>query len=124
MISQPLSEDENRNSGKYSIDRKLFERYIQEGKPYLNPKLKITDMCRQLGTNRSYLSTFINREYGMNFSRYINRLRLEELERLRTDPAQKGVKAMELIQHAGFNSYRSYLRTKKMEDEASIIELS
>jgi len=108
----------------WNLKRSKFEKFVKEKKPYLDPKLKITDMCLELGTNRTYLSTFINQEYGMNFSRYINRLRLEELEHMRKDPKLDRLKAMELIQHAGFSSYRSYLRTKKSEDEASTISLT
>ena len=33
-------------------------------KPYLNPEFKITDMARDLVSNRTYISAFINREYG------------------------------------------------------------
>lgn len=64
------------------LSKERFEKYMQEDKPYLNPELKITDLTRELQTNRTYLSTFINRTYGMNFKAYINDCRLREMEAL------------------------------------------
>lgn len=43
-----------------ALDRKRLERYLREKKPYLDPKLRITDLAAGLSTNRSYLSAFIN----------------------------------------------------------------
>lgn len=71
-------------------------------------------MCLDFGTNRSYLSTFINQEYKMNFIRYINRPQLEELQHPRINPAHNN--NIDLILHAGFSSYRSYIRVKQTED--------
>lgn len=123
IIESSGNDTEEQLAKESVISRQKFEKYIKDKKPYLDSKLKITDMCSALGTNRTYLSAFINREYGMNFSRYINRLRLKELDYMRINPTYAGLNAMELIQQAGFSSYRSYVRTKKMEDEASIIAM-
>ncbi|MEI3096093.1 MAG: hypothetical protein V8T33_07025 [Parabacteroides distasonis] len=51
--------------------------------------MRITDLAAGLSTNRSYLSAFINKEYGMNFCRLINRCRLMALDRLRVSPAMQ-----------------------------------
>jgi AraC-like DNA-binding protein len=95
------------------IDRKRFERYMQEKKPYLNPDLCITDIVPDLYTNRTYLSTFINKEYGMNFRTLINNYRLQELERIRQLPEYKRFSNMDLIMEVGFGSYRSYLNAER-----------
>lgn len=97
------------------IDRKVFEKHIHEHRPYLNPDLRITDLMQFFHTNRTYLSRFINREYNMNFSRYINTLRLRELEKLRNDSSRSHLPDEELVFLAGFSNYRSYLRVHKME---------
>lgn len=96
-----------------ALDRKRLERYLREKKPYLDPKLRITDLAAGLSTNRSYLSAFINKEYGMNFCRLINRCRLMALDRLRVSPANAGKTNMELVLMAGFSGYRNYLRVKR-----------
>ena len=107
-------------TGIASIGRKRFERYLREKKPYLNPKLRITDLAAGLNTNRSYLSAFINREYDMNFCRLINKCRLHELDRLRLANADKT--NMELVLMAGFSEYRNYLRVKSDEDKLAVLK--
>lgn len=98
---------------------KLFEKYISTQKPYRNPKLRITDLAETLHTNRTNLSALINKTYGMNFSRYINRLRLAELESLRSDSKYTSWSEMDLVGKAGFSNYRGYKRFKKSEEERS-----
>jgi AraC-like DNA-binding protein len=99
-----------------------FSQYMREKKPYLNPKLRITDVAAGLNTNRNYVSAFINKEYGMNFSCFINRCRLEELDRMRLSPKNKDMTNMELVLGAGFSCYRSYLRVKSEEEESRVLK--
>lgn len=125
VIITPMSEDEDLQEAiTPKLSHKRFEAFISERKPYLDPELRITDLATELCTNRTYLSNFINREYSMNFSRYINRLRLEELDRLRSLPASSGHTNMELVLMAGFSSYRSYLRVKEEEDKSKVLKFS
>lgn len=122
--TMPVNEspdEKNRANGK--IDKETFERYIRRKKPYLNPDLRITDMASDLLTNRTYMSAFINREYGMHFSRYINHLRLKELTKLQADPDYADLDGLELVQKAGFSSYRGYTRTKNEEDRETTIKM-
>jgi AraC-like DNA-binding protein len=100
------------------IDSKRFVRYLHDKKPFLNPQLRITDVASDLCTNRNYVSAFINREYGMNFSRFINRHRLKELDRLRLSPDHRNDANIDLVLSAGFSNYRNYLRVKSGEDKA------
>lgn len=95
---------------------KRLEIYIYKHKPYLNPKLKITDMTRELATNRTSLSLLINRTYGMNFSRYINRFRLEEFEKMRSNSLYEDLSELDQVLKAGFSDYRGYKRVKQRED--------
>ncbi|MFT4071138.1 MAG: hypothetical protein QM654_04360 [Dysgonamonadaceae bacterium] len=105
------------------LNRKRFEKYIRKEKPFLNPKLKITDVALDLYSNRSYVSAFINQEYGKNFNCYINSLRLAELDRLRTLPQNKKYSHTELLFMAGFSDYRGYLRAKNEADKSGIMGL-
>lgn len=93
-----------------------LETYMRKNKPYLNPRLKITDMITDLNTNRTSLSLLINRTYGMNFSRYINRYRLEELERIKSDSGYAGLCELDMVALAGFSDYRGYKRVKQREE--------
>jgi AraC-like DNA-binding protein len=96
-------------------DIKRLEAYMCNEKPYLNSRLRITDIIRKLNTNRTSLSLLINRTYGMNFSRFINRYRLAEMEELNNDPANAGVSQSELAVWAGFSDRRGYVRAKQRE---------
>lgn len=124
LIIQPdAAAEEAAQDKEATIDRKQFERYLRDKKPHLDPKLRITDLAAGLNTNRSYLSAFINREYGMNFSRLINRYRLAELDRLRLSPRYSTKSNMELVLMAGFGNYRNYLRVKKEEDRRALLKV-
>lgn len=125
LIIQPDTPQADDTSGSPAIpiDRKHFERYLRERKPYLDSKLRVTDLAAGLNTNRSYLSAFINQEYGMNFCRFINRCRLEELDRLRISPVNAGKTNMDLLLMAGFSSYRCYMRAKNEEDKLKVLKV-
>ena len=97
--------------------RRKFEKYLNEHRPYLNPELQISDLALAFGTNRTYLSRFINREYGMNFSRYINLLRFQEMERLRNDLTCAHLAEEERACMAGFGNFRGYMKMKKQIKE-------
>ena len=101
---------------KSAVTIRNLETYIRGKKPYLNPKFKITDMTRALCTNRTSLSALINRAYGVNFSRFINRFRLQELMQIKSYPENKNLSEEELVNKAGFSDYRGYLRVKFMEE--------
>lgn len=105
------------HSGK--LNRRRFENFIRNEKPYLNPDYKITDLVEALDINRTTLSAFINRTYGVNFNRYLNRLRLKELEKLRSQPAGQGKSISSLLDKAGFKDFRNYSRAAAAEREAA-----
>ncbi|MGE0076237.1 MAG: hypothetical protein AB7S48_00090 [Bacteroidales bacterium] len=97
---------------KQALTPEKFEAYINGQKPYLNPELKITDLVNQLGINRTYISSFINSHYSVNFSRYINLCRVEEYNRICSNPDNEVKSKQELAEMAGFNSYKSFMRFK------------
>ncbi len=99
------------------LTRKRFEGYIQTHKPHLNPKLKITDLTVPLKVNRTVLSNFVNQTYGFNFNRYINHLRLKEVERLQKMPSNVNIELSKLIVMAGFSDIRHYQRALDMKQE-------
>ena len=116
LIVQPEEPGTDAYSRIEAIDRERFERYLWDKKPFLDPDLRITSLAAAFGTNRSYVSNFINNEYGMNFCRLINRCRLQEFERLRSLPDHDGESNADLVLAAGFGSYRNYLRQLKIEN--------
>jgi AraC-like DNA-binding protein len=99
----------------HRLGRERVDAYFDTKKPWLNPAYRISDMAEDLYSNRAYVSSFINSEYGMNFSRFVNGFRLREVERLKIEARQKKqhVPMLQLVLNAGFSSYRSYLRAKE-----------
>lgn len=123
LVVRPEDTGEDTSARNVAIDRKQFERYLRDRKPWLDPKLRITDLAMQLNTNRTYLSGFINKEYGMNFCRLINRYRLQELDHLYSLPSNAAKANITLVLAAGFTNYRSYLRAKTEEDRQAVLKV-
>lgn len=44
---------------------------------YLQPDIKLSDLAREIGTCRTYLSIYLNQTLGTDFSSYINQKRVE-----------------------------------------------
>lgn len=93
------------------LTQEQFDLYMSTNKPHLNPDLKITDLAESLGINRSYISSFINTQYNVNFNTLINQYRLEEYNLLQSQPQHAQSTKQELAQLAGFSTYKSYQRT-------------
>ncbi len=79
---------------------------------FLTPGLKISDVAEALDTNRTYISSCINRQSGMSFSDYVNGFRVRHAQELirRKDPdltlTQIGVQS-------GFSGDTSFFRNFK-----------
>lgn len=58
-----------------TIERRLKE-IIENDRPYLEPDFTLDDLARRLGATPRHTSQLINSEYGMNFSAYMNQLRV------------------------------------------------
>ena len=110
-----ISPEKFDSKGDKTLTTSNFETFMRQTKPYLNPDLRITDLTNILKTNRSYLSRFINRNYGMNFSCYINSMRVKELENLQKEHNAKNINEKKLIELAGFSSYNEYRKFVKRE---------
>ncbi len=89
----------------------LFGEHVKtwlSDRKYLAPQLTIDDLAAAMGTNKLYMSRYINRKYGVNFSTWITQLRLEEAkEYMRKNP---NVKQEEVAIHSGFSSSSYFSR--------------
>lgn len=73
-----------------------------ESKAYMREQFTIEELAAKLYTNKTYLSSFIREEYGMNFSGWIAHLRIEEAKRMmRENPDQK---LIDVAFNVGFSS--------------------
>lgn len=63
------------------LERKLIIRlqeYMNKSKPYLDQKISIDELAKQLSTNRTYLSRAINNQLKISFPNFINKYRIRE----------------------------------------------
>ena len=83
----------------------LFER----NKEYLNPKIIIASLAKDLNTNSKYLSEVINAYKGMNFTTYLNQLRINlVLTQLDKDKKLRKFTINAIAQEFGFSNARSF----------------
>lgn len=81
---------------------KELKNYMENELAYLDPDISLTNVSRVLGTNRSYLSSIINNQFGMNFNTYINHYRVKFVnDYLEKKPLTS---KEELVQLSGFGS--------------------
>nr|WP_321358777.1 hypothetical protein [uncultured Draconibacterium sp.] len=87
---------------------KVLLQYFEEEKPYLNSNLSLTDVCKHIGTNRTYLSNLINNQFGINFNSFVNRYRVKEVMEYRKEhPLASNIILMDV---GGFGSVSSLKR--------------
>lgn len=90
----------------YHFAKRLEECMSQEH-VYLNPRLTLSDLALRVGTNRTYLSNYINQVLHQTFFDYINSLRLKYASELLLTTNY----TLEVIaEKSGFNSLSTFRR--------------
>ena len=83
--------------------------HFENNLSYLNSDINLNQLAALWNTNRSYLSTLINKYKGKGFTDYVNQLRIEYLlKNLEEDPNWKKYKIAYLAELLGFSSSRSF----------------
>ena len=88
------------------LEKEINKLFVEE-KLYLNPQLKLSDVARQVGTNRTYLSRFFNQEKQMTFFDYVNNLRVEHAVSLLKN---SDLRLNAIAEQSGFNSISTFRR--------------
>ncbi|MEE9407156.1 MAG: AraC family transcriptional regulator [Polaribacter sp.] len=81
-----------------------IDEYIKNNKSYLNPNLTLAHLSDVFDLSEGYLSQLINTNTKVNFSTYINNLRVEKSKLLLTNPAYKNYTIIAIALESGFNS--------------------
>ncbi|MCU6768697.1 helix-turn-helix domain-containing protein [Barnesiella propionica] len=87
-----------------------LEETLSDKKLYHNPRLTLQDTAKELGTNRTYLSSCLNNELHTTFYDYINSFRLKEVEEMFHSQEYINCTIEELAQKCGFNSASTFRR--------------
>ena len=86
--------------------RAMLEAWLEQNKPYLNPDFQLIDLRKVLPLNRTYLSQFINAEYGCSFYQWVNGLRISEAKHLMTEQPDRRIQ--DIADQCGFKSRRVF----------------
>ena len=112
--------DENNIQSQSVLMSKIL--YLFENqKLYLKENLNIIDLANLTGTNRTYISHMINKQYQQNFCTFVNTFRLEEVKKcILEDPSCTN---QILAEKCGFSSADSMKRVVKNISGLSVTEL-
>ena len=120
-LRNTLGEEEEEPNSANAYRAKL-EAWLEQEKPYCNPDFQLTDLRKVLPMNRTYLSQFINTEYGCSFYQFVNRYRIDEAKHLMQE--QPGMKMADIATRCGFSSRTAFTNTFTREVGISPTEWS
>ena len=109
LHSTVVEEEKDEPDPANAAYRATLEKWLESEKPYLNPDFQLTDLRQALPLNRSYLSRFINSEYGCSFFQWVNGLRVEEAKRMKLEHPEWTIQEVAL--RCGFSSRQTFTRT-------------
>ena len=108
-LRSTLSAEQEEGQPANATYRATLEDWLDKEKPYLNPDFQLSDLRQVLPLNRTYLSQFINTEYGCTFYQFVNRRRIDEANRMKIEHPEWTMQ--DISQHCGFSSPRAFYRT-------------
>ncbi len=94
---------------------------MEQDRLWLNPHLTLADLAMQVGTNRTYLSNYLNNTLQTTFYDYINGFRLEATLQQLHDPASTAT-MVEIAESCGFNSISTFRRVFVRSKGCSFVE--
>ncbi|MCR9063946.1 MAG: helix-turn-helix domain-containing protein [Cytophagales bacterium] len=117
-VSQKILEVETEKSeaeSKATLEPiiKDLEKNLIENKPYINPKLSLSELAQQINTQPHLLSKAINEHYQKNFFDLINGYRIDEFKRLAHQSKYQHLTLLALAFEVGFNSKTAFNRSFK-----------
>ena len=86
-----------------------LEQLMSDDEVWKNPRLSLADLAMQIGTNRTYLSNYLNSNLNTTFYDYINGYRIEAALRMMHEAGSSRTMA-EVAENSGFNSISTFRR--------------
>lgn len=90
----------------YPFENNLKKAFEEEA-VYLNPRLNIAELAITVGTNRSYLSAYLNQYLHTTFYEYVNQWRIKRAKKLLVE---SNLTLEQIAEKSGFNSLSSFRR--------------
>lgn len=111
----PKKEDKKIVKGLLSIPEEVAEKILsklnifENEKKFTSLKLNLSSLAKDLDTNSNYLSKVINHQKGVNFSQYINELRINyALKLLDTDTKIRKYSIKGIAEEVGYKNAESF----------------
>lgn len=109
-------ETEESDNERIKLLSEQLEKLFTVDKVYLEPRLRLVDLAQKLGTNRTYLSNFFNKERQTTFYEFVNGYRISYSENLLTTTDYTLDVVAEL---SGFNSLSTFRRAFSVKNNCS-----
>lgn len=90
-----------------------LETYMGRERPWMDPSLSLSELSQAVGTNRTYLSDYINNSLGTTFCDYLNSFRIAQACSLMA--ADSRLSLEEVAERSGFNSMSTFRRAFRKE---------
>ena len=85
---------------------------MREEQLFLKPNFKLNDLVLRVGSNRNYVYNSINREMGVSFNEYVNRMRVDYAVALIDSDTELSL--TEVGERSGFASATSFYRNFRL----------
>ena len=109
-----ISEEFKKTTSETDIQQfKEIKDQIQKRELFINPKLNLTSLSRELNIKEKELSRLINKHGGLNFYQFINGYRIQKFKILLESPKSEHLSLFGLAQDSGFNSKSSFYQVFK-----------
>lgn len=113
VMNDEIENDSNQEpeTSKLENYENLFGARLQQwvdDKKYLSSQLTIDSLASEMGTNKVYLSRYINGKHAVNFSTWVATLRIKEAQAYML--AHPGATLEEVAYHVGFSSASYFSR--------------
>lgn len=113
-----FKEEKEEKESKINIPQNIVDEILnnlkvfEKEKNFLNKKLTLNSLAKEINTNTSYLSKVINFHKGKSFSNYINELRISYLiKELKTNELYKMYTIRALSEEVGFRNTESFSKS-------------
>lgn len=100
---------ENHNFHSHS-PKELLEKLLEKDKIFINSDLRITDVAKLMGTNRTYVSRIVNEDLQTNFNDLINKCRVEYAKELMNNDNYNHLTLSDIAFKSGFSTTSSFYR--------------
>ncbi len=118
-IVEPKQVAEYERSGLKEEDASMYHQSLidlmDRTKPYLSPKLSLSDLANELNISVNHLSQVINQYEMKNFFDFINSYRVEEFKKRVLDPSYSNYSILAIALDSGFNSKSSFNQVFKKQ---------